>query len=676
MRSRVRFVPLGIGIVLIAGLAAVVSWAQEGYSHVRIVRLSFTEGVVTVQRPDIQEWAMAPANTPIQEGFKLSTAENGFAEVEFENSSTARLGQLSLLEFTQLVLAPSGGKVNRMTLQQGYATFNVVPEGDDFYEVKAGSATLIPRAKSRFRVDYDQGMVQVKVFTGAVEILSPEGTGTLGKNTVLLVSPGADEPFQISQGITKDAWDEWVEQRENRVEMAHNQAAPSPYSAAVPDLLYGWMDLMSYGNWYSLPGYGYGWAPMVDYGWSPFTMGRWSWYPGFGYAWIGAEPWGWLPYHYGSWLYEPAFGWFWLPGSFGYWSPGVVNWYQGPGWTGWSPRSPMAGGGQPNCPQPQGCTTTVNDDTVRQGLPVRPNRLPGVNPRDGRLVERPDVRPDRLGMLPGTPQAQPAAFRGARGAEPAGGASEGRGAIARPRPLAPEGGAREGDIVYDSAEGQYVNRPGRRAAPETPAVQAPSAAPATSGRAGRPGPRENYPEPGASDSFGASTGFDEQPRSPRAGDRPGWVGSGSTGDSNEEAPSGTWRGPARSDEPSASRSSSSRPAPSASPRSESGSRSSSSSRGERSSGSSSDRGSSSQSSGSSGGSSSGSSRSSGSWGGSSGSSGGSSGGGGSHSSGSSGGSSGSSGGSSGGGGSRSSGSSGGSSGGGSGSHSSSSAPRH
>ena len=316
----------------------------------------------------------------------------------------------------------------------------------------------------------------------------------------------------------------------------------------------------------------------------------------------------------------------------------------------------MAGGGQPNCPQPQGCTTTVNDDTVRQGLPVRPNRLPGVNPRDGRLVERPDVRPDRLGMLPGTPQAQPAAFRGARGAEPAGGASEGRGAIARPRPLAPEGGAREGDIVYDPAEGQYVNRPDRRAAPETPAVQAPSAAPATSGRAGRPGPRENYPEPGASDSFGASTGFDEQPRSPRAGDRPGWVGSGSTGDSNEEAPSGTWRGPARSDEPSASRSSSSRPAPSASPRSESGSRSSgvSSSRGERSSGSSSDRGSSSQSSGSSGGSSSGGSRSSG----------------------SSGGSSGSSGGSSGGGGSRSSGSSGGSSGGGSGSHSSSSAPRH
>jgi hypothetical protein len=671
MRSTVRVILLGTGIVVFTGFATILSWAQEGYSHVRIVRLSFTEGVVTVQRPDVAEWAMAPANTPIQEGFKLSTAESGFAEVEFENSSTARLGQLSLLDFMQLALAPSGAKVNRMTLEQGYATFNVVPEGDDFYEVKAGNATLIPRAKSRFRVDYDQGMVQVKVFKGAVEILSPGGTGTLGKDTVLLVSPGADEPFQISQGITKDAWDEWVEQRENRVEMARNQAAPSPYSAAVPDLLYGWMDLMSYGNWYSLPGYGYGWCPMVDYGWAPFTMGRWCWYPGFGYVWIGAEPWGWLPYHYGSWIYDLAFGWCWLPGGFGYWSPGIVNWYEGPGWVGWSPRSPRAGGGQPNCPQPQGCTTTVSDGTVRQGLPVHPNRLPGVNPRDGRPVERPDVRPDRLGMLPGTPEAQPAMSRGARGSQPASGAVGGSGVTARPGQLAP-GGAREGAIVYDSAEGQYVNRSDRRAAPEAPAVQTPSAVPATSGRVGRPGPRENYPELPASDSFGESMGFDGQPRSPRGGERSGWVGSESTDDSQENTSSGTWRGPARSNEPAASRSSSSRPAPSVSTRSDSGSRSSgaspsrsdqssssasrSDSGGARSSGGSSDRGSSSHSSGSSGSS----------WGGggshSSGSSGGGWGGGGSHSSGSSGGSSG-------GGGSHSS---GGSSGG---SHSSSS-PRH
>jgi uncharacterized membrane protein YgcG len=569
MKATVRLVLLGMGISLVTGLAAVASWAQEGYSHVRIVRLSFAEGVVTVQRPDVAEWAMAPANTPIQEGFKLSTAESGYAEVEFENSSTARLGQLSLLEFAQLALMPSGGKVNRMTLHQGYATFTVIPEGGDFYEVKAGSATLTPHDRCRFRVDYDQGMVQVKVFKGSVEILSPEGTGTLGQNTVLLIRPGADEPFEISQGISKDAWDEWVEERENRMQLAHNHAGPAPYSAAIPDLLYGWMDLMSYGSWYSFPGYGWGWVPMVDYGWAPFTMGRWCWYPGSGYAWISGEPWGWLPYHYGTWFYQPGFGWCWLPGNFGYWSPGVVNWYQGPGWVGWAPRSPVAGGRQTNCPEAQGCVTAVDPETVRRGLPVHPNRL-GGNFGYGQLVERPDLSPDRLGMLPGSPQAQAGAFRGGQGAE----------AYGQPGRLAPgaapEGRGSAGGIVYDPEQRRYVNGPGQGAAPETRAAPAAQTQGATgsSARAGRPGPRENYPEPAVSGSFGAPAGVEERSLSPRSGSRPAPQGSRATGDSGESPSSSTWRDSARSDESSSSRASSSRSAPSASPRSDSGSRSS------------------------------------------------------------------------------------------------------
>ncbi|MBI1984286.1 MAG: hypothetical protein HYS61_08820, partial [Acidobacteria bacterium] len=120
LAQRLRF--RGVCVAVILSFATTVSWAEE-YSHARIVRLSFVEGTVTVERPDVEEWAAALVNTPIQEGFKVSTGEDGFTEVEFENVSTARLGQLSLLEFTQLVLAPSGGKINRLTLHEGYATF-------------------------------------------------------------------------------------------------------------------------------------------------------------------------------------------------------------------------------------------------------------------------------------------------------------------------------------------------------------------------------------------------------------------------------------------------------------------------------------------------------------------------------------------------------------------------
>jgi hypothetical protein len=561
MRSTVRLVTLGIGIALIALFAADVSWA-EGYSHARIVRLSFAEGEVTVQRPDVAEWSTAPVNTPIQEGFQLSTAESGFAEVEFENSSTARLGQLSLLEFTQLALMPSGGKVNRLTLRQGYATFNVIPEGEDFYEVKAGSATLTPSGKTRFRVDYDEGVLQVKVFKGSVEVLSPEGNGTLGKDTVLEVRPGTDEPFLISQGITKDAWDEWVEERENRVRVARSQGPAVPYSTAASDLLYGWMDLLSFGNWYSLPGYGWGWLPMADYGWAPFTYGRWCWYPGFGYVWISSEPWGWLPYHYGSWIYQPGLGWCWIPGDFGFWSPAVVNWYRGPGWIGWAPMSPRLGGTQNNCPQPQGCVTRVNDDAFRGGRPVRPNRLREVDVREGRPVERPDIAPDRAGMLPGSPRIGTAAVSGTRGAERVGRIPLGSGPE-RGVPGAATGATPASGIVYDREQRRYVNGAGPGAAP---AVNTPA------GRLGRPGPAQNYPASMALEPANVGGGAEQRSVSPRS-TRPSSWESRPTGAYREAAPGAASRTPNGPGGRSSASPSSSRTAPSQ--RSDSGPRSSS-----------------------------------------------------------------------------------------------------
>src|SRR5208282_4552104 len=136
------------GAAVFLGMAA--AWGQTS-SHARIVRLSFVEGHVTVQRPDIAEWAEAPTNTPIQEGFKLSTAEGSFAEVEFENGSTVRLGQLSMLEFTQLALGSDGSKINCLTMHNGYATFYAAPEGQDVYEVRTSNASLTPRGKALFR---------------------------------------------------------------------------------------------------------------------------------------------------------------------------------------------------------------------------------------------------------------------------------------------------------------------------------------------------------------------------------------------------------------------------------------------------------------------------------------------------------------------------------------------
>jgi len=409
--ARFAFTLLGLGLALLPvsfiARGQDNSPAKGNLSNVRIVRLSFVEGTVTVKRPDMADWAASPVNTPIQAGFKLSTAEKSFAEVEFENTSTARLGQLSLLDFDQLAATPSGGKVNRLVLEQGYATFNVVPEGVEAFEAKAQDTTVTFAAATptRFRIDIDDGAVRVEVFKGAADVSSPYGQQTLTQDMVVEIRPGAQPAFNVTEGITKDAWDEWVDERENQLSMIRNSPGPNNGGS-----YYGWNDLSNYGDWNYFPGYGYGWSPFAGIGWSPFMAGQWCWYPGMGYTWISFEPWGWLPYHFGGWQFYPGLGWAWFPGSFGAWSPGTVAWWQGPGWVGWSPLPPRGrpGVGTANCPNGQTCgRVIVRPGTVQEGRPVKAG-LVSADFSAAKLVPKLDIQPGKGGMLPGAPSPAPA----------------------------------------------------------------------------------------------------------------------------------------------------------------------------------------------------------------------------------------------------------------------------
>jgi len=461
---------LGFGAAVFLGISAA---SGQTYSHARVVRLSFVEGQVTVQRPDVEDWAEAPMNTPIQEGFKLSTAEGAFAEVEFENGSTVRLGQLSLLEFTQLALASDGSKINRLTMDKGYATFHVAPEAQDVYELTTPNATLTLRGKAMFRVDADSSEERVEVFKGSVEVASSLGNWTLAKNSVLDLMPDADQSVQLSEGITQDDWDHWVEERESRVEAASNGPSPGAYSNTNSNTFYGWSDLSYYGNWSFMPGYGYGWIPGVSAGWSPYSFGRWCWYPSFGFTWISYDPWGWLPYHFGGWNFIPGIGWMWFPGTFGAWSPGLVTWYGGPGWIGWMPRTgrPIGINNNP-CPQGQSCGTAVSASVFRKGRIVEPTTILSVNPESGQRLERPDISPDRQAMLPGRIVAPPARVAnprliviGARSAAqpvtPApgvvAGSSRAPGGPAVGRVAGRGAPGPESGIVFDPPAGRFVN---------------------------------------------------------------------------------------------------------------------------------------------------------------------------------------------------------------------------
>jgi hypothetical protein len=347
-------------------------------SHVRVVRVSYVSGTLTMKRPSSQEWENATVNTPLQEGFELSTSGSSYAEVEFENGSTARLGELSKLKFNQLGLNADGGKLNGMTFEQGYGTFNFLPERRDTYHVKIGDATLAANGKCEFRTDIDRGHFRLEVFSGSVDVATPTLSVKLGGGKVLERQSGSTElAFNIRKGIDKDGWDKWTEARDRQAQLAWKEQSLGPGGTR-----YGISELDAYGEWAAIPGRGYGWSPYARAGWSPYTSGMWSMYPGFGWTWISNEPWGWLPYHCGLWDFDDSFGWFWMMPGDGcqLWQPSLVDWYTGPGWIGWAPQTRYHPGG----PHPPSGRPGSGQPQLGQPTPGRPTlSRPGSGPRVG-----------------------------------------------------------------------------------------------------------------------------------------------------------------------------------------------------------------------------------------------------------------------------------------------------
>jgi len=304
----------------------------------------------------------------------------------------------------------------------------VRPEKISSFEVQSGDATFTPERKTEFRVDIDRGRIRLEVFKGAVETASSEGNTTVAKDGILEIASGTDEAFNMSSGIQRDDWDNWVADRDQQ-QTATAAAPPGGLSPGAP--AYGWSDLNQYGTWSYFDGYGYGWVPDSLGTWSPFSLGEWAWYPGFGYTWIGYEPWGWLPYHFGGWLYDDMFGWAWFPDDFWGFSPGIVDWYSGPGWIGWAPQAPgrptgpgSGGGLLPRPPRscPHGCLNAVNVATFQKGGPIQPRQLMNVNVSQGVPVKAPGIAPSTLAKLPGSPAKMSSAQRSVIEGHPAGAA--------------------------------------------------------------------------------------------------------------------------------------------------------------------------------------------------------------------------------------------------------------
>lgn len=326
-----------LSAILTATLITVVERPAQagdtGYSYARIVRLSYVGGDVQIVRTDkSNKWEPAVMNMPIQQGFAIGT-NNGRAEIELESGSTIWLAENSVLQFTELALS-NGGRVTRMSLSEGTATFETTLSNGDAFEISTPSVKITPANKSKFRVDMFSEGGAVSVFSGKVVANNALGDTEVPKGETFALNNKATKTA-MKRNPSADEWDHWVNTRETAEVNALNQ---TPSYANAP-FTYGMADLAGYGAWNYFPGFGYGWQPFgMTAGWAPFTAGQWMFYPSFGWTWLSAEPWGWVPYHFGGWQYTSAYGWMWMPGSYGNWTAAPVNFVGVGNHIGWTPR--------------------------------------------------------------------------------------------------------------------------------------------------------------------------------------------------------------------------------------------------------------------------------------------------------------------------------------------------
>jgi hypothetical protein len=435
------------------------------YSYARVVRLSFVQGDVQITRSDEKGWEQAFANMPIEQGFTIGT-NNGRAEVEFESGASAYIAENTVLQFTELALS-NGGRITKMTLMQGTATFYAHLASDDSFAILTPNVQVTIPRRAEVRLDVFKDGTSVSALQGEANVDSSAGTKTIEKGQTLGFNAATPDQVRTQRNPSPDDWDRWVN---NRASSINTGTAQSLQYTNAP-FQYGMSDLSQYGAWNYYPGYGFGWQPWNMWiGWAPFNFGRWCFYPGLGWTWVSYEPWGWVPYHFGNWVFSPAFGWVWLPGAYNYWCPAPVQWVRVGNRIGWTPLQPVKPSAAPPASAAPSVPVVVSGSKQLGG--AKKNRVLVADMSSlsaNTKMEILTVPPAMNGRLPKLPAGQ--GFHSEKPVSAASGtalaALQGGPAVVPTTPSAVRAGS---TIVYDPVERRYVNSNSAPAAPATPST--------------------------------------------------------------------------------------------------------------------------------------------------------------------------------------------------------------
>ncbi|MGB6721720.1 MAG: DUF6600 domain-containing protein, partial [Terracidiphilus sp.] len=309
--------------------------ADDTGEGARAVRLSYVEGQVRIVQGGQVLAEPASANAPLFEGMQVATADDGRAEIQFEDGSVARISPDSAITLTALRGQGTGGDAE-MTLNGGLAYFELQGGSQSGQmSVHFGDSVVTASGFTVLRVKMDTPPGELAVFSGNAHLEGGNGVMSLdlhGGESVTLNGSNTGR-YELAESIEPDSWDAWNSDRDQEL-TAEASSQTGAADSISPDESQNpaWNDLDSNGNWYNVPGQGYVWSPYdaSNAGWDPYGYGSWMFTPGYGYIWNSGYSWGYLPYQCGAWNFYDGFGWGWAPGLGGcqpWWGAGY---YGGP----------------------------------------------------------------------------------------------------------------------------------------------------------------------------------------------------------------------------------------------------------------------------------------------------------------------------------------------------------
>ena len=294
--------------------------ATNGWSGVRIVRLSQVRGVVRMDRNTDRGYEAAFANIPVVAGAGLRTGD-GLAEVEFEDNSSLRLAPESEIRFPTLARMPTGGTVTTVEVVKGLVYISLEKTKGNSFTLKEGAATTTLGPGAHVRLDAREAAATLAVFEGEATLMMGGTATSLTKHETVEVNPAAQTVAAVVHGTEEGDLDAWDKQGQQY----HKVKASFAGSGAGGFGSYGASDLNYYGSFVDMPGCGSMWRPyFANAAWDPFGAGVWAYYPSAGYSWVSPYPWGWLPFHSGEWASCGSAGWGWRPGGSWYGLNNVV----------------------------------------------------------------------------------------------------------------------------------------------------------------------------------------------------------------------------------------------------------------------------------------------------------------------------------------------------------------